>query len=119
MNEKKIKEVIQKSKLETSSGFVDTVVQKVAARQEVKRTVVWPFGITFIGLSALMLFQSYLLYMFFGSATSVLNGQSSSLKVPIFLLFSILFLLGLNYVIRLKKAHQQMNHKTYNPDSPI
>ena len=114
MKETKIKALVQKSKLETSNDFTKKILDKLEVKPEVEKKTVWPFGITFGTVTLLIVSLSYLIFRNIDALSLEFNQISGRLKAPILLLISVIFLLSLNYMIRLNEARKRIKTETFN-----
>ncbi|WP_394746936.1 hypothetical protein [Spongiimicrobium salis] len=110
MKEDQLKTLIQKSKRETSPDFTEQLMEKIALRQEQKKTVVWPFKIVFGALVFLLIGLSYLIFIGFDIHLPLSDTSLKNMRMPIVLgVFAFLFFV-LNHMMRLHESYTNMEH---------
>ena len=107
MKEEKLKALIKKGKLETSSDFTDQLMEKIALQQQ-KKVVVWPFKIVFGTITFLIACLNYVVFTNFDIMMSLLDMSLKNLKMPlVFGIFVFLFFV-LNHILRLHETYKNM-----------
>lgn len=107
MNEQKIREIIEKSKLETSCDFTEKLMYRIETKKSEATSIVWSFTTILTVLIIILFGVSFLVYQALNSRDFFFGINRNELKTPFFLIFSIFFLLVINYIIKLNETHKQ------------
>jgi len=99
MNEKDIKKLIEKSKVNTSFNFTDKLMQEIETQDFLQTTIVfWSVRQIVIGFILVAVISSYLIY-------KILELKISTGNVAVPFVWSLILLLGLNFLLSIN------NHK--------
>ncbi len=103
MKENRIKDLLIKSKPKTSHDFSNKLIDKLEIQQE--KTRVWSFKMVFMIVTFMIVVLSFFLFRFFDL---FVEPQKFNLKIPLFLIVSIVFILCINYLMRLNETHKYL-----------
>jgi formate hydrogenlyase subunit 3/multisubunit Na+/H+ antiporter MnhD subunit len=111
MNEQKIKEILERSRLETSSDFTEKLIYRIETKKSEGTSIVWSFPTILTVVTLILFCVSFLLYQSLNSRGFFFGINRNELKTPFFLIFSILFLLVINYIMKLNETHKQRKNE--------
>jgi len=105
MNEKDIKKLIEKSKVNTRFNFTDRLMQKIETQNSLQTSITfWSFRQIVIGFILVAVISGYLIYKILG-----LNISTGNAAVPF--VWSLILLLGLNYLLSINNYKSFTNLK--------
>ena len=105
MNEDQFKNIIKKSRLETSGGFLDELMHSIEKKQKLKKNSFWwSFkGIVSVCAVLTVLF-TFFLFKILSDDTGLLSSIAGIHKTPIFIMITLMLLYYINTILKLNKA---------------
>ncbi|WP_298513712.1 hypothetical protein [uncultured Kordia sp.] len=109
MKEEQLKTLMQQSRVETSDDFMDTLMQKVKTLEETPTVQVPSFRkIALISLIGLI-FISFISYKYVAPFLSEIFESKTISRIPLYAIFLIVSLLGVNYILRLHQTYRRLS----------
>lgn len=108
MKEKDFKNLVEKSKLQTSDRFVDDLMLRIHEKEVAEIRSVWSPRFIIPAVSFVLLSLSFVLFRFFGKSFSFPGFNFSISKTAFFVPAFFLFLLLINYLVKLT---ENLNHE--------
>lgn len=109
MKEDQIKKIIQKSTVETSDDFINTLMQLIEAEEKVKPTSVWwSFRTILILCSLLTMIITLGVFRFSTMGMEILNIGGIP-KTPVFIVVTVLLLCLINHLIRVSENQNSVS----------
>ncbi|MEM6719747.1 MAG: hypothetical protein AAF611_10550 [Bacteroidota bacterium] len=109
MKEEQLKNLMQKSTVETSDNFTDALMQQLEMLEETKPIQLISFRKMIAFSVASLVIVSLIAYQYLAPFLSELSGSVKVTKTPIFAVCLLVCLLGLNYMLRLQQSYRKLN----------
>lgn len=100
MKEKDFKNLVEKSKLQTSDRFVDDLMLRIHEKEVAENLSVWSPRFIIPAVSFALLSLSFFLFKLFGKSLSFPGIDFSISKTAFFVPAFFLFLLLINYLVK-------------------
>lgn len=106
MKDEQIKKIIEKSKLETSDGFTDRLMDKIEASKSVETAKPWGFRTVLFAILAIIVTISFCVFKLSGGSLGM-NYGFESIGFIVLLVFIFLGSFALNELLSLKSLSFQ------------
>lgn len=106
MKEEEFKKIIQKSSVEISNDFINTMMNSIETNQKRKKALKRLFHRALIIITILSTTLSFTLFQYLKGENSLLNIVTNMPKTPVFVLFMIVILIYLNSFIKVNEENQ-------------
>jgi hypothetical protein len=112
MKEESLKKIMQKSSIETSDDFMNTLMNRIEVSKEEQKVTIWnSFRHTLVAALVLLIPATGILFKLLRQESSFLSTLKDIPATPIFVITTLLLLFGINSMIRLQN-HAKMTTST-------
>ncbi len=111
MKEESLKKIMQKSSVETSDDFMNTLMNRIDTSKEKKKIAIWnSFRYTLIATLILLIPATGILFKLLRQESSFLSTLKDIPTTPVFVVITLFLLYGINSMIRLQNHSKMMTY---------
>ena len=112
MKEESLKKIMQKSSVETSDDFMNTLMNRIEVSKEKRKIKIWnSFRYTLVATLVLLIPATGILFKLLRQESSFLSALKEIPTTPIFVIITLFLLYSINSMIRLQN-HSKMTTST-------
>lgn len=112
MKEESLKKIMQKSSIETSDDFMNTLMNRIEVSKEEQKVTIWnSFRYILIAVLVLLIPATGILFKLLRQESSFLSTLKDIPTTPVFVVITLFLLYGINSMIRLQN-HAKMTTST-------